>query len=945
MDKKKPIPKNQKEISKSKHTAYDKTRGNPNIETNQRAEQNSFKEDTVKPLYIGLEDIDSSIIYYFNNIIKPNIVQKDEIIPVPIIYGSPERWKSYQKDGYYRDKEGKIMAPLIMFRRTSLEKDRSRSNKLDANNPNNYSIVNKTYSPKDSYSNFDILNNRKPEKTYYATVIPDYINITYNCVIFTNYVEQLNKIIEAIQYSSDSYWGDPERFQFNAQINSFDVITELSEGKDRIVKSSFSIQIKGYIIPDNIQKNINSIKKFRDKSNIIFGIETDYKPNESLPLPLFSSSRPTKICKPVIIRDTNNSITLDTIESGLRYIIPAAGISYIKSGGLSDNIYRNVINISSSYLVLSGSLPRFTIYENNGSTVNSYRDITYPFFTLPSSSGGSINVNNSEGQLLFIISSSFNLPPVQLKYINSGGINTNWLNFNITQSNGYTNLILTNSSLIPSFSVFRSGSNSPTASLDILNPNYILYPINIITGLSGTQISTFDEFSLPNVVLKYTQENGNIDSLELSIEKISQSLQCIYEQPGDQYYPIPRFPIYYSDGTIRTYRTYNSSYTESNFKIFSSNQLSNLIFVSSTGSYILPETNYFYYNTNNNITELIGANEFSGSYLTIKSIGDYNNPIPRFVLYHFDSSSYKSGSIIEPNIYLEGVRIQNSNNSYSGTIKDASTASIPDTWIINSGSTYSQSIASAITASISNIRIDVSGSSSIIRDYQPSQSQAVYEIPHIPLILPNSSGSSSVFGPIDIRNYASGICYNFGKDHFWSGQTVVYRSGDEGTLLSSSWFNYDKPKYPVAYSDLENFYTLSANNIHGNTRRFTDRSGFIPSSSGNRLIQDHAYGTEWYLFNTLPNLTWNQAIDSGSSLNVEGNDDWYLPTYKLFFSILDMSLSDNLNHEGFNISGLAFWTSTTTSPSSTTNAIRWTNGFVSQAKTNTNRTIFVRKFI
>ena len=31
---------------------------------------------------------------------------------VPVLYGSPERWKSVQKDGFYRDKNGKIQAPL-----------------------------------------------------------------------------------------------------------------------------------------------------------------------------------------------------------------------------------------------------------------------------------------------------------------------------------------------------------------------------------------------------------------------------------------------------------------------------------------------------------------------------------------------------------------------------------------------------------------------------------------------------------------------------------------------------------------------------------------------------------------------------------------------------------------------------------------------------------------
>ena len=31
-------------------------------------------------------------------------------------------------------------------------------------------------------------------------------------------MEQLNKIIEACEYASDAYWGNPERFQFRAFI-------------------------------------------------------------------------------------------------------------------------------------------------------------------------------------------------------------------------------------------------------------------------------------------------------------------------------------------------------------------------------------------------------------------------------------------------------------------------------------------------------------------------------------------------------------------------------------------------------------------------------------------------------------------------------------------------------------------------------------------------------
>ena len=54
------------------------------------------------------------------------------------------------------------------------------------------------------------------------------MEMTYSCIIYTYYVEQLNKIIEAVQYAQNSYWGDPERFKFQATIDSFATVTELS---------------------------------------------------------------------------------------------------------------------------------------------------------------------------------------------------------------------------------------------------------------------------------------------------------------------------------------------------------------------------------------------------------------------------------------------------------------------------------------------------------------------------------------------------------------------------------------------------------------------------------------------------------------------------------------------------------------------------------------------
>jgi hypothetical protein len=289
----KPIPKTQKEISKDLQTPFDAQRGNPNDANEKeqfppinqanlpfnRSEKMSFKDDTTKPFSVGIKDIDESIMYYFNKVIKPSVIQNGERIAVPVIYGSPERWKSIQKDAYYRDKKGAIMMPILMFKRDSIEKNRSLTRKLDANSPNLYTSYQKDYNKKNFYSNFGLLNNRVPTKQFIANVVPDYVTLTYNCIIQTYYVEQLNKIIEAINYASDSYWGDPERFKFRATIDSFTTVTELQQSQERLVRGTFQIKMYGYIVPDIIQKDLKSVKKYNEKSKIIFAMETDSNTN------------------------------------------------------------------------------------------------------------------------------------------------------------------------------------------------------------------------------------------------------------------------------------------------------------------------------------------------------------------------------------------------------------------------------------------------------------------------------------------------------------------------------------------------------------------------------------------------------------------------------------------------------------------------------------------
>lgn len=270
----KPIPKSQVELSQETITPYLNNGKAPVPANKKRENQKSLKNDEVKQFQVGLRDVDAAIVYYFNNVIRPSVVQNGVKINVPIIYGSPERWASVQKDGFYRDKNGKIQTPLIMFKRDSVTKDRGLGNKMDANNPLHFGIFEKKYSQKNVYDQFGLLTNRVPVKEYYGVIIPDYVNLVYSCTIFTEYVEQMNKIVESINFASDAYWGDPERFKFRASIDDYTTTTELVQGGDRTVKTTFTIKIGGYIVSDAINTSIANPNKFYSKSALKFGIET-----------------------------------------------------------------------------------------------------------------------------------------------------------------------------------------------------------------------------------------------------------------------------------------------------------------------------------------------------------------------------------------------------------------------------------------------------------------------------------------------------------------------------------------------------------------------------------------------------------------------------------------------------------------------------------------------
>ncbi len=230
-------------------------------------------KDDVKNISVGIMDMDSAIMYYFNEVIKPNVEINDEKVKVPCIYASPERWTQITKQGFLRDKKRQIIVPLIVYKRTGMSRNTDMPiDKLDANDPKLFYSFQKKYSQTNRFDKFSVLQNIEPNREYYNVAMPDYMNLTYEFTIWTSYIEQMNRIVEKVNYSDGAYWGEPGRMKFRTQIESFSDASQV-EG-ERLIKTTFSVNLYGYILPEKFN-NVSTTQKFLTPKKLIIRESTD----------------------------------------------------------------------------------------------------------------------------------------------------------------------------------------------------------------------------------------------------------------------------------------------------------------------------------------------------------------------------------------------------------------------------------------------------------------------------------------------------------------------------------------------------------------------------------------------------------------------------------------------------------------------------------------------
>ena len=217
--------------------------------------------DITKGYSITLKDVDTAILSHVKKVMKPKIKEANETIDVNVMYGNEERWKAVRKGGVLRDKQGTLILPLIMLKRTDIAKNElsSQGFEHDVKKEHIEVIRNSQWSKKNRYDRFSVLTGQKPQYETLVTGMPDFADITYEFVLWTNFIEQMNLLVEMFMEQSNKYWGNSEQYKFLSSIESIDDKNlYCSELPQYLLLCSINISTNRFICSMKFVHNTNS---------------------------------------------------------------------------------------------------------------------------------------------------------------------------------------------------------------------------------------------------------------------------------------------------------------------------------------------------------------------------------------------------------------------------------------------------------------------------------------------------------------------------------------------------------------------------------------------------------------------------------------------------------------------------------------------------------------
>lgn len=223
--------------------------GNNSKKNINRAQQVSKEGSDFKKQTVSIVDIDTAIMSYLEKI-NLHIISNDIKKSVPVMYASPEKWQRIKENGYFKDQKGQIQLPLVVFSRNNLADDDTLNRKFNKHERISYTTG---YSKKNKYDKFSKQVGLKPTQDLYKVRVGDHVVIDYEFIIWTEYVSHTNQIIEQLNWNSNEYWGVDDKRKFRSTIDSFTTELDNTTDADRLVRTTFTLNVKGYLLPDSIE--------------------------------------------------------------------------------------------------------------------------------------------------------------------------------------------------------------------------------------------------------------------------------------------------------------------------------------------------------------------------------------------------------------------------------------------------------------------------------------------------------------------------------------------------------------------------------------------------------------------------------------------------------------------------------------------------------------------
>ena len=237
--------------------------------------------DLSKQYSITLKDIDGAIISYIKDVIKPTVQEANEQVKVTVMYGNEERWKAVRKRGVLRDRNGSIILPLIMLKRTEVSRNdlSGQSYSHDLKNEHISVVRNSSWSKDNQYDRFSVQQGKKPTYENIVTGMPTYSDVTYEFVLWTNFIEQMNPLVESFMEYDKTYWGNKNTYRFCCYLDSVSDASEMNQNGERFIKSTFNVTSKAYLLPQEtnsiVMGKMSQVQKRLTPSKVIFGYEGD----------------------------------------------------------------------------------------------------------------------------------------------------------------------------------------------------------------------------------------------------------------------------------------------------------------------------------------------------------------------------------------------------------------------------------------------------------------------------------------------------------------------------------------------------------------------------------------------------------------------------------------------------------------------------------------------